>query len=276
MVSQGGNSLVIMTSARSGYRLLALFLHLLAGVFTVLLLFPFLDRGERGKRLVRWAGRLLATVGVRVRVHGRAPAVRGGGVLIVANHVSWLDIHLIHSLLPARFISKAEVRNWPVIGWLADKAGGTLFLERSRKSDAMRMNARMAAHLAEGDCLALFPEGTTSDGRDLLPFYPSLFEPAVAASATVCPALIRYLDRNGAPTTAAAYYGDMSLMESLRCILRQPGIVAEIAFLPTIAARGQTRRELAGQAEAAIRGALAAGVPGNRPDTADRRPAVSR
>jgi len=210
---------------------------------------------------------LLATVGVRVVSRGRPPAVRGGGALLVANHVSWLDIHVIHSLLPARFVSKAEVRNWPVIGWLADKAGGTLFLERTRKSDAKRMNEVMAGHLRDGDCLALFPEGTTSDGGDLLPFYPGLFQPAVAADATIWPARIRYLDKAGRHCPDAAYYGDMSLMASLQRILHARSIVAEIEFLPTIPAHGQGRKELAAQAEAAIRATWVADGRGSAPDT---------
>lgn len=256
-----------MSSVPVYLRFIRLLAHLSSGVLTVLLLFPFLDRREREQRLVRWAGRLLGVVGVRVVARGRPPTIRGGGALIVANHVSWLDIHLIHSLLPARFISKAEVRDWPVIGWLADKAGGTLFLERTRKSDARRMNELMAGHLRDGDCLALFPEGTTSDGRALLPFFPGLFQPAVAAEATIWPAVIRYLDAGGGYNPAAAYYGDMSLLASLRHILQSPGIVAEIHFLPAIAARGLSRRELAAEAESAIRAALAGDAGGSRPGT---------
>ena len=256
-----------MPPVPANLRFLHVFAHLFAGVLTVLLLFPFLDRVERERRLVRWAGRLLAIVGVKTVVRGRPPTVRGGGALIVANHVSWLDIYLVHSVLPARFISKAEVRDWPVIGWLADKAGGTLFLERTRKSDAKRMNELMTGHLRDGDCLALFPEGTTSDGRDLAPFFPSLFQPAVAAEATVWPASIRYLDADGNYNATPAYYGDMSLLTSLLNILRQPGIVAEIAFLPVIAAKGVPRRELAARAEAAIRAALVDAGRDSRPET---------
>ncbi|MFZ5482588.1 MAG: lysophospholipid acyltransferase family protein [Pseudomonadota bacterium] len=246
-----------MLPLRSGYRLAAVAMHLLSGVTTVALLFPFLDRGEREKRLMRWSACLLGVLGVRVVSRGRPPTVRGGGALLVANHVSWLDIHVVHSQLPARFISKAEVRGWPVIGWLADKAGGTLFLERTRKADAKRVNAVMAGHLRDGDCLALFPEGTTSDGHDLLPFYPSLFQPAVEAAATVWPARIRYLDPDGGHSEAAAYFGDMSLLQSLRRIARAPGIVAEIEYLPAFASQGQSRRELAARAESVIRAALA-------------------
>ncbi len=247
--------------------------HILTGVLIVLFLFPFLDLRGREKHLVRWAGRLLAVVGVRVIARGNPPAVRSGGALIVSNHVSWLDIYVIHSQLPARFISKAEVRNWPVVGWLADKAGRTLFLERTRKSDAKRMNGLMAGHLRDGDCLALFPEGTTSDGRDLLPFFPSLFQPAVDAGVMVCPARIRYLDTAGQYNPVPAYYGEMSMLDSLRNILQAGQIVAEIEFLPTISASGIGRRELAIQAESAIRAAWAGDAPDSRSGSAGYPPA---
>ena len=238
--------------------------HLLSGALTVLLLFPHLDRAERARRVTRWAAGLLAIVGVRVRVLGRPPGVRAGGALLAANHVSWLDIHLLHSLLPARFVSKAEVRGWPLIGWLAE-ACGTVFLVREKKSDAKRVNEVMAEHLRLGDCLALFPEGTTSDGREVLPFYPSLFQPAVDARAQVWPVYIRYLTPAGEHCEAAAYFGGMSLGESFRQVIRAGGIEAEVLFLPPIESKGLARRELAKAAEAAIREASAGpdSAPGN-------------
>ncbi len=229
---------------------LRLSVHVLAGLLLVLLRFPALGREERARRVTRWATRLLAILAVRVRVHGQPPA--SGGILIAANHVSWVDIHLLHSLLPARFISKAEVRNWPVIGRFAE-AAGTVFLVREKKADAMRVNQLMAEHLREGDCLALFPEGTTSDGRSLLPFFPSLFQPAVEAQATVWPVRIRYLNHDGSPCLEAAYFGQISLGESLLKILKLKEVRAEVAFLPPIAGAGLTRRELARAAEEAIR-----------------------
>ncbi len=250
-------------------------LHVVSGALTILFLFPWLEADERERRVQRWALGLLAVLRVRTVIRGRPPTVRGQGALIVANHVSWLDIHLIHGILPARFISKAEVRGWPVIGWMAESAG-TLFLERSRKSDAARMNTLMAGHLRDGDCLALFPEGTTTDGSHLRPFYPSLFQPAVEAGALVWPALIRYLNADATPNPEAAYYGDMSLGTSLGKILRQPEIVAEITFLPAIASAGLARREVARLAEAAMQAALAGAAPGTEPGTADRLQAETR
>jgi len=228
--------------------------HILAGTLLVLLRFPSLDRPERARRVTRWAAQLLAILAVRVRVRGELPTP--GGALVAANHVSWLDIHLLHSLLPARFISKAEVRNWPVFGRFAE-ASGTVFLVREKKADAMRVNQLMAEHLREGDCLALFPEGTTSDGSGLLPFFPSLFQPVVEARATVWPVCIRYLNGDGTPCIEAAYYGQLSMSTSLRKILKLKEVRAEVTFLPAIASQGLARRDLARAAEEAIRTALA-------------------
>ena len=231
--------------------------HLLVGSLTILLLFPHLDRHERGHRVTRWAARFLRVLGIRSEVIGRPPPVGGGGVLLAANHVSWLDIHLLHSLLPARFISKAEVRNWPLFGWLAEGIG-TVFLVREKKADAMRVNQLMAEHLRAGDCLALFPEGTTSDGSGLLPFFPSLFQPAVEAGAQVWPVRIRYLNADGSHCPEAAYFGAMTLGESLLKVLRLKGLRAQLEFLPPIDSQGMARRDLARATEAAIRAAFSA------------------
>lgn len=252
-------------------------LHLVAGALTILFVFPRLTAAARAQRVVRWAQDLLAILRVRVVVHGERPSPGQGGTLLVANHVSWLDIHVLHSLLYTRFISKAEVRDWPVIGWLAHRTG-TLFLERRSKRDAARVNQEMADRLRAGDCLALFPEGTTSDGQGILPFYPSLFQPAVEAKARVQPVLIRYLDASGRPSLAAAYYGDMSLGESLRNVLRAPGLIAEVRFLPVIEPSGLQRRALAQQAEDALRAALtsAGAGPGKAPETAGHPPGDRR
>ena len=239
------------------FKFLRMATHILAGSLTVLLLFPHLDRPERARRVTRWGAQLLAILKVRLKVSGRPPTVHAGGALLAANHVSWLDIYLLHSLLPARFISKAEVRGWPLFGWLAE-AVGSVFLVREKKSDAMRVNQLMAEHLRQGDCLALFPEGTTSDGSGLQPFFSSLFQPAVDAGAQVWPVYIRYLRQDGSRCAEAAYCDAMSLGASLRKVLRLKVLQAEVHFLPPIDSRGLTRRELAQAAEAAIRACVPA------------------
>lgn len=243
--------------------------HLARGALIVLLRFARLEREARAAEVSRWASGLLDLLRIEVVVRGTPPRAARQGLLIASNHVSWLDIYLLYSLLPARFVSKAEVRGWPLIGWLA-AAAGTVFLVRERKADAMRVNQIMAEHLRQGDCLALFPEGTTSDGNDLLPFYPSLFQPAVEAAVPVWPVLIRYLRPDGAPCPEAAYCEEISLGRSLLRIARQPGIRAEVNFLPPIDSAGLSRRELARDTEAAIRARLDAR--GSEPESTARHP----
>lgn len=260
---------------RRAYRLLQLCGHLLAGTLLLLLLFPFLDRDERNRRIVRWSGRFVRILGGRLQVVGRPPRLRGEGALIVANHVSWLDIHALLSVLPARFISKADVRRWPLVGWMAASCG-TLFLERNSKADAARINREMADHLRAGDCLSLFPESTTSDGTDVLPFYPALLQPAIDAEAKIWPLAIRYLDEAGRQHLAPAYHGGISLLDSVWRVLGEPSIQVELTFLPPVATVGRHRRELARELEAAIRAVLAGDARDRAPETvahprADRR-----
>jgi len=237
---------------RSIIKLLRLFGLVLAGVGTALLLYPRMDRAARDRQLTAWANRLLRILKIELRVSGRPPV---GGAVLVANHVSWLDIHVLHSILPVRFISKAEVRDWPLLGQLA-KASGTLFISREKKSDAIRVNQEMVAELKAGECLAFFPEGTTSDGQGMRTFFSSLFQPAVEAGCPVIPASIRYLNPQGGPCLEAAYHGGMTLQDSFWRIAKLRGLVVEVAFLPVLENSGSHRRELAKQAEAAIRSAL--------------------
>lgn len=233
-------------------KILRLFSLVLTGVGTALFLYQRMDRTARNRQLMAWAGSLMRILKIELRVGGAPPV---GGAVLVANHISWLDIHVLHSLLPARFISKAEVQDWPLLGRLA-KAAGTLFITREKKSDAIRVNQEMAAELRAGECLAFFPEGTTSDGQELRTFFPSLFQPAVEAGCPVAPASIRYLNLQGGPCLEAAYHGDLTLLASFWRIAKLRGLVVEVTFLPALESRGQHRRELAKQAEATIRSAL--------------------
>lgn len=233
------------------FRILRALAHVLHGAGIVITRYRRLSPAEQDAELVRWASRLMVILGVRVETEGELP---GGGVVLVANHVSWLDIHVLHALLPCRFVSKAEVRGWPVIGTLAE-AVGTLFLTRERKSDALRVNGLIAERLVQGEILALFPEGTTSDGVGLLPFYPFLFQPAVDAGCPVIPCVIRYQGMDGNPCPDAAYYGDMSLLQSLWRITRLPELTARLTFLPP--RQGTDRRALAKACEGAVREELA-------------------
>ena len=186
--------------------------------------------------------------------------------MLVANHISWLDIFVINAAHPCRFIAKSEIADWPVAGSLASNVG-TIFIRRAKRSDAAKTNDAIAAQLLKNNTVAIFPEGTTTIGDKLLKFHTSLFEPAVANEATVMPVALRYRQSNGEADTAAAFVGELTFGESMTQIVAQKSIIAEIIFAPVIApvfataghesavdkaAHATCRRSLAHAAEAAI------------------------
>ena len=237
--------------------------HLAWGVTLAGLAFPWLSPVQRDRAIMAWARRLLKVLGVRA--HVAAPPRVPGGALLVCNHVSWLDIYLIYAAQRVHFVSKAEVRAWPVAGWLAHKTG-TLFLERGRRADTARVNTEMRELMQDGAWVAVFPEGTTSDGRALRRFMPSLLQPAVQLNCPVVPAALRYRTLAGAYSAAPAYIDDIGMWQSLKQIVSEPGLVAELHFGEPILPDGH-RRELAAQAEAATTRLLGAGPEGSAPQT---------
>jgi 1-acyl-sn-glycerol-3-phosphate acyltransferase len=186
---------------------------------------------------------LLASLGVRVVARGEVPP-DNVPVLIVANHVSWLDSYTINSLNPARFVAKSEVGEWPVIGTVAARFG-TFFLRRGSFRDAARTVTRLSAVLRGGYPVAAFPEGTTSGGDGVREFYPAMFQSAVNAQAMVQPIAIRYLSADGRPSRRAAFVGDMSIWDSVRLLLEEPELVVEVTCCPLLWPTNRTRRELA-------------------------------
>lgn len=237
-----------------GVRYARLVVQLLLGLLTVALLFPFYSRRQRWRAVQNWSRRVVRSAGVTVTVFGQVPPA-GARVLGVANHVSWLDIQILHSLWNVRFVAKSEVRRWPLIGWLSARTG-TLFIERGSRRHASRINRAIHEAFTEGDPVAVFPEGTTTCGNELLRFHPSLLQPAVDEAAQIVPVAIRYADITGHLEPAAAYVGEMTLMQSLAAIVAAPRICAEVHFLPPIESRDRTRRELAQLSHARIAAAL--------------------
>ena len=255
------------------YRLIRLSLHLLYGCAVAGAVFPFVD-GHRQLRIIkRWSRQLLAILRVRLHVHGRPP---GGHqpTVIAANHVSWLDIWVIHAVSPVRFVAKSDVRRWPLIGWLVARAG-TIFIERSKRSDTARTNRTIVDTLARGERVGIFPEGTTTDGTHLRAFHASLFQPALGAGARVATAAIRYPLRDGAINLDVSYAGERSLVESLRLILRHRTVRAELTFAGEMEISGRTRREIAQGCEVLIARALHLPVPGRKSGTASDPPAAT-
>lgn len=204
---------------------------------------------ERRRAIVRtWARSLLCAAGVRVRIRGPSPS---GISLLVANHVSWLDIVAIAAIEPATFVSKADVAEWPLIGMLVAQAG-TLFIHRDRFRAIHRVTRDMNRRLEEGDSIVVFPEGTTSDGRTLLRFGTGIFEPAVTCGVPITPIAITY------SSAAANFVGDMTFAASLIRILRARDLEAYLAFSGPIDTAHVTRRRAAAEASSRIAAVLAA------------------
>lgn len=254
------------------YRTSRVLIHLLEAMATAATVLPWVDSRRRSALIRRWSRRLLRMLNVECRVRGAPQRELTGNLLIVANHISWLDIFVLNTLQPARFIAKAELRRWPVVGILI--AGvGTLFIERDRRRDTHRVNRHVAGVLASGEVIAIFPEGTTTDGLDVLPFHASLLQPIVDADGHVQPIAIRYRTVDGEHSDAAAYAGDTGFLESFWRVVGTRSLVVELHVAPPVPAGQRHRRELSHLAERAIRGALAAPVIGSEPGRRGRHPA---
>jgi len=203
---------------------------------------PRLDPAGRRARVQAWSATLLGRMGVELRVSG-APAP--GGVLVVANHVSWLDITALHAVAPQiRFVSKSAIAHWPLVGALA-RAASTLFIEREKKRDALRVVHEVAAALKTGDTIAVFPEGTTGPGDRVLPFHANLLQAAIATAAPVQPVAIRYSEPGMRVSLAAQYIDDTTLVGSLFKVAGARGLVVHVDFLPPEPAGETERRRLA-------------------------------
>jgi 1-acyl-sn-glycerol-3-phosphate acyltransferase len=240
------------------WRLLRAVLHGLHGLVIALLVFPFLGLDARRARIRWWSAKMLRMLGIRLVVDG---SFRSGAKLVVANHISWLDIMAVHAVCPeARFVSKAEVRHWPLVSRLVACAE-TLYLERERKRDALRVVHQVADVLRAGGTVAAFPEGTTGDGRALLPFHANLLQAAVSTGTPLQPVALRYADARADVSAAALWLGETTLAQSLWKLAAADALVAHVHVLPPLASAHAERRALAARARDEIGAALAAAQP---------------
>jgi 1-acyl-sn-glycerol-3-phosphate acyltransferase len=239
---------------RAAWRLARCVVHGLHGLTIVLLRFPRFDAGQRHVHIRWWSQKLLRTMGIQMRVDG---APHPGGTLLVANHISWLDITALHAVVPhARFVSKSDVKAWPLLSRLVH-AADTLYLERERKRDALRVVHQMAQALKDGQTVAVFPEGTTSDGRTLLPFHANLLQAAIATHTNVQPVALRFSDAVQPISRAVEFVGDTTLLQSLWRVACGEGVVACVALLPPRPSALIDRRVLAETLRADIAAHLA-------------------
>jgi len=237
------------------YRLSRMAVHLLYALLITAFLLPWLSKNIRTRVERRWNSGLMDILNIKIRLCGVVPDLSVQNVMLVSNHVSWLDIYLLNAVRPVRFVSKIEVRSWPVVGWLASKTG-TLFIDRSKRHDTARINHEVSDILSNGGCIGVFPEGTTSNGSHLRPFHASLLQPAIHSQSKIWPAAIRYSHADGTLNIAPAYVDELTFSDSLLLILSQQTIYAEIQFMPPIQVHGRQRRDLAREAEMVIAAAL--------------------
>lgn len=219
-----------------------LWLHLCYGAVLVVF-YPRWSRQQQRATLQTWSGQLLDLL--HITRHGTPPDDIGTqGMLVVANHVSWLDIFVLNSVLPMRFIAKNEVRDWFLIGWLCRRTD-TLFVKRATRQHLIEINQTVADALAHQEKIGLFPEGTTTEGYQVGEFYPALFQGAVDAAAPVLPVCVYYHDPRGKHSQLAAYAGETSLLSSIWQILRCHDLHVSLTFSPVLTSVDSNRRTLA-------------------------------
>jgi 1-acyl-sn-glycerol-3-phosphate acyltransferase len=234
-----------MQVVRAASRLLRGLVHALRGWFTITFAFPKLTDAQREQRVQTWSVQMLRILGVELQVRGEPPSA--GPVLLVANHISWLDIAVMHAARHCHFVAKADVKRWPLVGSLAT-GSGTLYIERESRRDAMRVVHHMAERLHAGDVLAVFPEGTTTDGTRLLPFHANLIQAAISADAPVQPVALSFVDAaSGSPSRSPLYVDDDTLVGSVWRTISGPPMIAVVAFGELQRAQGRDRRRWAAQ-----------------------------
>jgi 1-acyl-sn-glycerol-3-phosphate acyltransferase len=244
------------------WRSAALILLLFAGLLIIFSFYRFLSKARQSRTKKAWSRLLVGACGLRICVQSDPLVDWDQPTLIVLNHVSWLDIFVVNAVLPATFVAKSEIRNWPLVGWLVSGTR-TIFVERGSRHAVRHTNREILRRLAQDEPVAFFPEGTTTDGTTLLPFHASLFAVALPdgdhlkRSVSVVPALLRYT-RQGKPSEIPAYTGDQTLVNSVLKILACKGLEVNLHWLDPLpsAEPGTTRHDLAQQAEQAIRKSL--------------------
>ncbi|ARU04531.1 hypothetical protein CCO03_07430 [Comamonas serinivorans] len=232
-------SLARPSVASAVWRLLQGGLHIVQGWRQIHFQFDRLDADERAARVSAWATELLQLWRIGLSVQG-TPSTRS--TLFVANHISWLDILVLLACSRCHFVGKSDLARWPVLGRMIG-AAGTVFVERQSKRDVRRVVTEITRALEAGQVVAVFPEGTTTDGATVLPFHANMFEAAVNGNAPVQPLSLSYRTRGtGARSLAPAYVGDDSLLRTVWRTLRAPAFEAHVHFMPPQQAEGRSRR----------------------------------
>lgn len=242
-------------------RFFLVFVFSLVCLWLALVVLPLSGQQKRERIISTWTGRFLVWMGIPVTVRGDrsffTPRPGEPGCLLVSNHISFLDIFVLDSLVPVRFIAKDEIAHWPVFG-IITRSGGTIYIKRGDKRSLLATMTAMQKTMQSGRPVLMFPEGTTSDGTGLLRLHANLFEPAVRAHAQVVPVVLRYLS-NGNITTRPAYTGNVGLFQCLWNILNTPNLSISLDILPAFT--GEDRHILCRRASAAMSRAIGVADP---------------
>lgn len=238
-----------MRTLRALGRIARMLVWVLRGYWRIRHDFDRLDAAAQARAIEDWARQMLRIMGIELHIEG---TLAKGPVLMAANHVSWLDILVMHAACHCRFVAKAELRHWPLIGALTT-AGQSLYIERASGRDAMRVVHGMRDALRQGDVLGVFPEATTGHGVELLPFHGNLLQAAISADAPVQPVALRFVDAaSGEPSFAPRYVADDTLVGSVWRTLCAPPLRACVRYGAPEHALGRSRREWA----VALRGSV--------------------
>ncbi len=242
-------------------RLARMIMHLLFGVAIVLTVYPSMGQMRRYRVARWWSHRVLTLCRMDLQIRGALP---DKPAMFVMNHISWLDIYALNALQPSHFVAKSEIKSWPLIGVLCDRAG-TIFIERGKRHAVHDVIRQLAQRMQQGHTAAVFAEGTTTRGDQLLPFHANLLQAAIEANVPLIPVALRYL-HHGQRTEVPAYVDGMSLAESMGKVVMTPGMSAELTLLPALhPAEFKTRHALAKAAQDAISRELGVAVVGTTP-----------
>ena len=234
----------------SVFRASRLILHLVYGLIQAAI-YPYLSQTGQLRTVKSWSRQLLTILNIGIQIEGQQLARGESGCMLVANHISWLDIFVLNAIHPARFIAKSEVRDWPIIGWLSRRSG-TIFIERAMRKDASAVNRSIEALLQQGICIGLFPEGTTTEGKQVGHFHSALIQPAIDADVKLYPIALRYTNDAEETSSTIPFTGDTTIVRSIWQIVRCRQHKALMVFTPPLHTRHMNRRILARAAQSAI------------------------
>ncbi|AKO64641.1 hypothetical protein UZ34_04420 [Methylophilales bacterium MBRSF5] len=221
-------------------RILQLFVHVLAGLLLAVT-FPVMTKKMKTLIIKSWCLCLLRIIKVKIKISGQNLSLLKNK-FFVANHISWLDIIVINSIMPVAFVAKSSVKSWPVFGLMA-RFTNTIFLDRSSKKSMLMAYQHIKSSLSHSS-IFIFPEGTSTVGKHVKPFHSNFFQIPVDLCKSTYPVSIEYLKDNQF-TNIPAYVGDDTLVESILRIVKNPGFEASVTYFKGIDGKNRNRKEIA-------------------------------